>query len=125
MANGDSLTMLKFTRFTALLQEHYLVKESHDYRRLFLLHPFQLFQNYYGQVINPLDSTDTSNFIRSLSQEHGIVGCTNDFFNRISIGDIIDIYPIHSCLTANLMKAYVTETGEKISHFGSGAPFTG
>jgi D-serine deaminase-like pyridoxal phosphate-dependent protein len=79
----------------------------------------------YGQVINPLDSTDTSNFIRSLSQEHGIVECTNDFFNRISIGDIIDIYPIHSCLTANLMKAYVTETGEKISHFGSGAPFTG
>jgi len=79
----------------------------------------------YGQVINPLDSTDTSNFIRSLSQEHGIVGCTNDFFNRISIGDIINIYPIHSCLTANLMKAYVTETGKKISHFGSGAPFTG
>ena len=57
----------------------------------------------YGQVINPLDSTDASNFIRSLSQKRGIVGCINDFFNIISIGDIIYIFPIHSCLSANLM----------------------
>ncbi len=43
-------------------------------------------------------------YIKSLSQEHGIVHCSESFFEDVSIGDLIGIIPIHSCLTANLMK---------------------
>ena len=44
-------------------------------------------------------------YIKSLSQEHGIVKCEHDFFDKIQIGDLIGVIPIHSCLTANLMKS--------------------
>ncbi len=40
----------------------------------------------------------------SLSQEHGIVQCNAREFERFRIGDYIHIIPVHSCLTANLMK---------------------
>jgi len=43
-------------------------------------------------------------YLKSLSQEHGIVSCGNNFFDKIQIGDLIGVIPIHSCLTANLMK---------------------
>jgi D-serine deaminase-like pyridoxal phosphate-dependent protein len=43
-------------------------------------------------------------YLKSLSQEHGIVKCKNDFFDKTQIGDLIGVIPIHSCLTANLMK---------------------
>ena len=43
-------------------------------------------------------------YLKSISQEHGIVHCSSAFFNKIAIGDLIGVIPIHSCLTANLMK---------------------
>lgn len=42
-------------------------------------------------------------YLKSLSQEHGIIHCTDAFFEETEIGDLITIIPIHSCLTANLM----------------------
>ncbi len=60
----------------------------------------------------PLKNT----FITSLSQEHGIIKTTDEEFNKINIGDIIGVLPVHSCLTANLMKQYVTLDGEIIPH---------
>ncbi|TKG96065.1 alanine racemase [Puteibacter caeruleilacunae] len=45
-----------------------------------------------------------SNVITSLSQEHGIVKLEEQYLKNIKIGDCLMIYPIHSCLTANLMK---------------------
>jgi len=43
-------------------------------------------------------------YLKSLSQEHGIVHCTEEFFSRTKIGDLIGVIPVHSCLSANLMK---------------------
>jgi len=40
----------------------------------------------------------------SLSQEHGIIRTTTAFMNTVKHGDMIGILPIHSCLTANLLK---------------------
>lgn len=60
----------------------------------------------YGHIIK-IDGQNwelTSNFITSLSQEHGIVQCTDEDFDIIQIGDYLSIIPVHSCLTANLMK---------------------
>lgn len=56
------------------------------------------------------------NYLYSLSQEHGLLKCTSEFYSRVKIGDIIGILPIHSCLTANLMKGYTTLDGESIDH---------
>ncbi len=79
----------------------------------------------FGQVLNPTHDNDYSNYVKSISQEHGIITCTDSFFNSIAVGEVIEIYPIHSCLTANLMQAYVTESKEVLKQFASGAPFKG
>lgn len=55
------------------------------------------------------------NYVKSLSQEHGIVKTTSEFINQIKIGDLILILPIHSCMTADLMRTYLTLDGQKIA----------
>lgn len=53
-------------------------------------------------------------YLRSLSQEHGIVSAPIGYIEQLNVGDILYILPIHSCLTANLMKDYYTLEGKKI-----------
>ncbi|MCP4147061.1 MAG: alanine racemase [bacterium] len=43
-------------------------------------------------------------FVKTLSQEHGIIKTEKDFLQKINAGDILFILPVHSCLTANLLK---------------------
>ncbi len=45
-------------------------------------------------------------YIKSLSQEHGIVAVSPSQINNYTIGDYLIALPIHSCMTANLMKRY-------------------
>jgi len=53
--------------------------------------------------------------LTEISQEHGIVrDCPPVFFDRVRIGDLLYLLPVHSCLTANLMGGYVTTDGERI-----------
>ena len=52
----------------------------------------------------------------TLSQEHGIMSVNSEIFNSIEVGDVIGVLPIHSCLTANLMKSYLTLDGKWINH---------
>ena len=53
--------------------------------------------------------------LKSLSQEHGILKVDDDIFKKIHEGDLVSILPIHSCLTGNLMKSYLTLDGDIIS----------
>jgi D-serine deaminase-like pyridoxal phosphate-dependent protein len=55
-------------------------------------------------------------YVKSLSQEHGIIHCPNEKIDSFKIGDIIGILPVHSCLTANLMKGYFDFDGNYIDH---------
>ncbi len=55
----------------------------------------------------------------SLSQEHGVLRATPEVFEAIEVGDILGVLPIHSCLTANLMKSYTTLNGQEIKHLES------
>lgn len=50
-------------------------------------------------------------YLKSISQEHGLVHATDELLEETQIGDIIYIYPAHSCLTADLMKSYLTTDG--------------
>jgi D-serine deaminase-like pyridoxal phosphate-dependent protein len=54
-------------------------------------------------------------FLRSVSQEHGILTCSDELLNNIHIGDVLGIIPVHSCLTANLNKNIFTTTGKQIN----------
>lgn len=45
-------------------------------------------------------------FLKSLSQEHGIVSVPDSLKSSFKVGDILYILPVHSCLTANMGKSY-------------------
>lgn len=51
-------------------------------------------------------------YLSGLSQEHGLVKASPKTINRFKVGDLVAVLPVHSCLTANLMKKYVTLEGE-------------
>lgn len=53
-------------------------------------------------------------YLKKLSQEHGTIYGPADFINRLQIGDIIKVLPVHSCMTADCMKEYLTTEGRKI-----------
>jgi D-serine deaminase-like pyridoxal phosphate-dependent protein len=54
------------------------------------------------------------NYVSRLSQEHGILKVTQNQFKNFRTGDLVEIIPVHSCLTANLAKTYITTEGEEI-----------
>lgn len=54
--------------------------------------------------------------LKSLSQEHGVLSVSDKLFEMIEIGDVLGFLPIHSCLTANLMKSYLSLNGNQYEH---------
>lgn len=72
----------------------------------------------YGRVVVSEDDKkillDEKNYLHSLSQEHGILKINPRELKFFRPGDLIEIIPVHSCLTANLMKEYLTTEGEII-----------
>jgi len=67
------------------------------------------------QKENKWASIISDTFVVGLSQEHGIIKTTDLFFGQINVGDIVVVLPIHSCLTVNLLKQYITLNGEEIT----------
>jgi D-serine deaminase-like pyridoxal phosphate-dependent protein len=64
---------------------------------------------------------DTGNLlgkVTSLSQEHGIISLTQAGCN-LKPGELVAILPVHSCLTANLMRKYLTLKGNSIETMNS------
>jgi D-serine deaminase-like pyridoxal phosphate-dependent protein len=54
-------------------------------------------------------------YLTSVSQEHGILEVDSEMLGQYSVGDLVGIIPVHSCLTADLMKSYQTLEGQVIS----------
>ncbi|WP_245964554.1 alanine racemase [Rufibacter immobilis] len=52
----------------------------------------------------------------SLSQEHGVVRTSPELFSQFKVRDLVGVLPVHSCLTADLMKGYTTLQGERLEH---------
>ncbi|RUT77926.1 alanine racemase [Ancylomarina longa] len=61
-------------------------------------------ENGWGEILGGA-------YLASLSQEHGIIRCSDGLFDSFQIGDLIGILPVHSCLTANLMGQYLSTDG--------------
>jgi len=55
-------------------------------------------------------------FLSDLKQEHGIIKAPREVVEELRIGDVIGILPVHSCLTAHLLKGYQTLEGENIMY---------
>ena len=53
-------------------------------------------------------------YLRSLSQEHGIVVVPPEVPFDFQIGDVLKVLPVHSCMAANAMKRYLTTNGRWI-----------
>lgn len=51
-------------------------------------------------------------YVAGISQEHGVVKVSQEIFEQVSIGDLLMVIPVHSCLTAHLLRKYVTLEGE-------------
>jgi D-serine deaminase-like pyridoxal phosphate-dependent protein len=74
----------------------------------------------YGRVVEltengwsePLEGIE----VVSLSQEHGTVRASKELFDKYKIGDLMGVLPIHSCLTADVMRSYTTLDGERLEH---------
>lgn len=47
---------------------------------------------------------NSGNFVKSLSQEHGIIQVASEHFSRIGIGDLIYVIPVHVCLAVDALK---------------------
>ncbi len=54
-------------------------------------------------------------YVKSISQEHGIVFTTPDAIVTLRVGDLVAILPIHSCMTVDCMQHIFTEKGKLLS----------
>ncbi|MHA1121765.1 MAG: alanine racemase, partial [Candidatus Heimdallarchaeota archaeon] len=76
--------------------------------------------NSYGLVAFPegkgWSESLKDTFVKSISQEHGTIKTTSKILEKINIGDILYILPIHSCLTSNSMKKYFTLDGNELNY---------
>ncbi len=69
---------------------------------------------------NAWKNWDGDSYVKSLSQEHGIVKTSPEFFKKVQIGDVIGILPVHSCMNVDLAGHYLTFENEKIDKFSFG-----
>lgn len=72
----------------------------------------------YGKVVmltkKGWKTEETGMYVKGVSQEHGIIHAPKEQIQKIKTGDFIGVLPIHSCLTADVMKSYLTLEGQRI-----------
>lgn len=55
-------------------------------------------------------------FLKSISQEHGIIKASDELLSKVKVGDVLGILPVHSCMTADCMGEYLTLDGKIVDH---------
>jgi len=77
----------------------------------------------YGQLVDHTgkgwNAYPYDQYIHSISQEHGILENCGTWMDGIHLGDRLGFLPVHSCLSANLMREYKTTDGQVISTLNS------
>jgi D-serine deaminase-like pyridoxal phosphate-dependent protein len=65
---------------------------------------FKLFGYVVTLTVNGWTDPIPGAYVSSLSQEHGIVKMPGEFISKVKPGELLGVLPIHSCLTADLLK---------------------
>ena len=60
--------------------------------------------------------TKDRSYLKSISQEHGIIKASDSLLSMVKVGDLLGILPVHSCMTADCMGEYLSIDGKKIDH---------
>jgi D-serine deaminase-like pyridoxal phosphate-dependent protein len=75
----------------------------------------------FGQVLlltdKGWDDSPVAGHIRAVSQEHGMVSIDGDDGKKLKPGDIVAVVPVHSCLTVDLQRRFITMDGNEITDF--------
>ena len=75
----------------------------------------------FGKVVNmsgnEWSTAETNMYAKSLSQEHGIIHVPKQQAEKIKVGDFLTILPVHSCMTVDAMRGYMTLEGERFSTY--------
>src|SRR5690554_1432612 len=81
---------------------------------------------FYGRIVlkkkGEWKLLSERNYVARLSQEHGVLKVSQKNFDHFKIGELVEIIPIHSCLTANLARKYLTTDGKEIDMINSSLP---
>jgi len=79
--------------------------------------------NLFGELVEFEDSgwsrPINNCYLKLISQEHGVLKVDESTFDKLSIGDIVGILPVHSCMTADLMGEYLTLDGQVVDHMSA------
>lgn len=74
----------------------------------------------FGEVVylheNGWEFPMQRSFLKSISQEHGLIKASDELLSKVKVGDLLGILPIHSCMTADCMGRYLGLNGEWIDH---------
>ena len=70
-----------------------------------------VFLNEEGWVI-----PEERSHLKSISQEHGLVKASDELLAKVKVGDLLGILPVHSCMTADAMREYMTLDGNFVDH---------
>ncbi|TJY36517.1 alanine racemase [Pontimicrobium aquaticum] len=77
------------------------------------------FGTIYGNVAQKSDNgwnkLIANTYVRGISQEHGIVKVPESDLHHYTVGDTLLVLPVHSCMTADLMKRYKTIDDKEIT----------
>lgn len=77
----------------------------------------------FGKLVQQVEGGWTKHadnrYLTSISQEHGVLEHCGELVREVNIGDLLLFLPVHSCLTANLAKEYVSTTGKRITNMHS------
>lgn len=67
-------------------------------------------QDDFGRVLSEA-------YLESISQEHGLISMPSKEIDKLKLGDIVAVLPVHSCLTVDLNKEIMSLDGERISKY--------
>ncbi|GAB2485277.1 alanine racemase [Algoriphagus taiwanensis] len=74
----------------------------------------------FGEVValheNGWSLLPDRSYLKSISQEHGVIKASQSLLNQVQVGDLLGILPIHSCMTADCMGGYLSLDGQWVDH---------
>lgn len=75
----------------------------------------RIFGRLTKRTENGWSMQEEERYLTGLSQEHGIMEPCGKLIREVNIGDRLLFLPVHSCMTANLMREYLTLDGTRIT----------